>query len=421
MAALAIVGMCLGLGVPGGVLQPDTVKELSLHVKELKEQLKVKIEEHSLKQEAAALESEISMVDSPVPASMAEVAHSGGLLLADALSDHVTTESVAKAGSCALDICGICTCTYSSPRLSSASCPSIMAAFKQLYTPTTCARQIPQAVTLNEAQCMQVSSMSQDAARAQGLSISCTASSSSPGGSSGGGSSSCFAKSSTTACRVSEPTLSPDDAYAICYSSKSRAVAVGTSTGKPAERMLMADLEVGDLVLTSHGAGGLALTRILAKQHANAETTAPMLTLHTADGASLSLTPDHAIYINGQLAPAADATVGALLTNARGEAVAIKRIVAIADAAVINPVTGSGTILAADRGTPFLAASHPMWIAPLLLSSLTARIVANGAIILAGDAVGAAPFVGALLTKIAATVALAALVKRLGKSSRLSQ
>jgi len=210
----------------------------------------------------------------------------------------------------------------------------------------------------------------------------------------------CFDKQATTACRVTDAT--PSAAYNACFRGKAIA---------GAERVLMADLAASDLVLTSTE-GELAITSVVANQHAASDETAPMLTLHTSGGAALSLTLDHAIFIDGKLAAAADAKVGSSLTNARGEATTIKRIVRSEAAAIINPVTASGTILASDKGTPFLAASHPMYIAPYVLASPAARAVVNAAIFVAGDVVDVATFAASLLAKIGATAALVALTKK---------
>ena len=51
-------------------------------------------------------------------------------------------------------------------------------------------------------------------------------------------------------------------------------------------------------------AGSLVLTRVVVNQHAASEGRflAEVLTLQTNDGTSLTLTPDHAIFIDGKLA-----------------------------------------------------------------------------------------------------------------------
>jgi hypothetical protein len=217
--------------------------------------------------------------------------------------------------------------------------------------------------------------------------------------------SSCFAKDLTSSCRLVEMDATPQAAFAACYPASTRRGRLAAAEASVAELVLMASLKAGDLVLTSDANGGLALTHVLVNQHATvAELTARVLTLHTSNGARLSLTPDHAIYIDGALAAAATAVVGASLTDAHGRSTTISRIVETLDAPIINPVTASGTILAADRGAPLLAASHPIWIAPLLLSSSLVRSTVNGALLVCGDVSSVGLGAAVVLAKLAATL-----------------
>ena len=145
---------------------------------------------------------------------------------------------------------------------------------------------------------------------------------------------------------------------------------------------------------------------MLAVQHATGEQLSNMLTLHTADDTTLSLTPEHALFVDGILAAASDAKVGSTLTRADGSATKVLRIAYAEAAVIINPVTASGTILASDFGAPVLAASHPIWIAPLVLRSPFVRALVNGAVYIVGDVTNMMFFGIILLAKVAATLAV---------------
>ena len=116
-----------------------------------------------------------------------------------------------------------------------------------------------------------------------------------------------------------------------------------------AARTPMTDLRSGDHVLTLVG-GAPAVTRVFLTEHVAKTEATPVRTLHHAGG-SLTVTPDHAIELDGVFAPARAAHVGSKLTTADG-AVRIERVVEGREG-IINPVTLTGTILAADNaGTP---------------------------------------------------------------------
>ena len=93
-----------------------------------------------------------------------------------------------------------------------------------------------------------------------------------------------------------------------------------------------------------------------------------MTTLHHANG-SLTVTPDHVLRIDGAFAPARTAHVGSVLSMHGGDSV-VTRVSGGATEAIINPITTSGTILAADEtGAPVLASVYGEWIASYLLHS----------------------------------------------------
>ena len=128
-----------------------------------------------------------------------------------------------------------------------------------------------------------------------------------------------------------------------------------------------------------------------------------MLTFHTAAGA-VSMTPDHAVFADGQLVAAAQVKVGSLLSTG-----AVKRITK-GEAAIINPVTASGTIVADG----VLAASNPLWIASLTVDAPLARAVVNAVLYAVGDV----DSVAAGFVKVAVTAFLgAAALKQLKKGS----
>ena len=189
--------------------------------------------------------------------------------------------------------------------------------------------------------------------------------------------------------------MSVEAAYVACYGSGGDALASApanaalmTERGASAEAVLMASLEVGDAVLTVAADGGLEVTRIVVNQHQHDDDEAELLVLHLSSGAELVLTPTHAIFADGALVAASEATVGAVLECRAEVGAAAKVVVERVEktrGAVINPVTAAGTLLASDRGPPVLAASHPIWIAPILVGSVVARALVNAALGAVGD------------------------------------
>ena len=163
----------------------------------------------------------------------------------------------------------------------------------------------------------------------------------------------------------------------------------------------MADLAVGDLVL-----GGEGATAVVAVQHKAVDTFAEMLTFHLTDGATVSMTPDHAVFVDGTLVAAAQAKVGSRFSGG----VIIKRITE-GEAAIINPVTASGTIVADG----ILAASNPMWIASLTVDAPLTRAFVNAALYAAGDTnTVIAGFCG-VIAKAAASAAMLVFAARISR------
>lgn len=224
-----------------------------------------------------------------------------------------------------------------------------------------------------------------------------------------------------------QPTASPDAAYDACYltgtQAGSEATAADLGQDLAAELVLMDALVAGDRVLTSTMEGALAITRVVVVQHDRAALLAPVTTMHTTGGSSLSLTSTHALYIDGKLLSAAEAKVGTTLTTATGEAVRIKRVTTPDEfVEVINPVTAAGTLLASDEGQPLLAASHPIWIAPTVVEgSALDRALVNAAIAYVGDvsSIGAGVAYGGakLVTTLAVIGFTVAALRRVRKSA----
>lgn len=164
----------------------------------------------------------------------------------------------------------------------------------------------------------------------------------------------CFDRETTFACRVANLAVSAASAYAQCF---------GQAAGLDAERVLMASLASGDRVLASPD----LISRIIVNVHrAEITTTAAMLTLETTSGGVVSLTPDHALSLDGFVAAAREARPGNVL--ATGER--LSRVTRRAGGAVINPFTTAGTILAAGSdGPPILATTFSAWFAQWLLDT----------------------------------------------------
>ena len=108
--------------------------------------------------------------------------------------------------------------------------------------------------------------------------------------------------------------------------------------------------------------------------------------------------------------------VGSLLSTG-----AVTRITT-SKGAIINPVTASGTILAADHGAPVLATTYgSLSIAHIMLGSTAARVLINTCMYVAGDVDSVSSFLGAALAalvKISATLAVARRVLKTRNTSK---
>jgi len=163
----------------------------------------------------------------------------------------------------------------------------------------------------------------------------------------------------TLACRRNDLSIiSPLDAYTQCW---------GNSQGTEAERVALTDLRAGDVVLDT----ARSWTRVVVNEHVAEHSPAgkaSMLTLHYPQG-SLTVTPDHYIRMGESFAPASDAIAGGTLHGPEGQTT-ISRVEAAGLEVIVNPITTSGTILAADPGgLPVEATTFGGWIAPQVLGS----------------------------------------------------
>ena len=103
---------------------------------------------------------------------------------------------------------------------------------------------------------------------------------------------------------------------------------------------------------------------MIVNQHA-ADTwrSRALVTLNHARG-SITVTPDHALWVDGVPAPARLATPGTTLTLGAGGAVVVESV-HVSAGSVVNPLTPSGTIVAADAGgDPVVATTLGEWILP---------------------------------------------------------
>jgi hypothetical protein len=118
----------------------------------------------------------------------------------------------------------------------------------------------------------------------------------------------------------------------------------------------MAALRSGDHVMD----GPASYTRVIINQHAAVNVESPLLEI-AADVATITLTPDHVLSVDGKFVPAREAMVGSKLSGAA-------KVLSVShkQGAVINPLTSSGKIL-----TPggILASTYPEWIAEYMLNS----------------------------------------------------
>jgi hypothetical protein len=162
----------------------------------------------------------------------------------------------------------------------------------------------------------------------------------------------CFAKETTTACRLTNPAAVASAAFDDCFNN---------AQGNQAERVLMANLVAGDLVLSAKD----EIARVVVNQHMPTSLTSPTVTIQHATG-SISLTPDHVIFADGEFVAAREVKVGSVLSQN-----SVVSDVVVSMHTIINPLTTNSRILAAGvEGQPVEASTHPEWIASFMLSTV---------------------------------------------------
>jgi len=160
----------------------------------------------------------------------------------------------------------------------------------------------------------------------------------------------CFSETAT-ACRLNDAALLPSTAFAQCFGAANANAATG------AARVQMRALKAGDIVLSSP----TETTRVIVNQHRLARLASGVVVLEHETG-SLALTPDHVLWADGAFRATSEIRAGSVL-----EPASKVTKVAAATHAVVNPLTTSGTILAAGpAGGPVVASVFPEWIAHLL-------------------------------------------------------
>lgn len=162
-------------------------------------------------------------------------------------------------------------------------------------------------------------------------------------------------------CRLINPAAESSAAFDDCYGDKvHKAMDL-----RVAERVLMARLSSGDLVLASPSEA----TRVIVNQHTTESKTWPMLDITHSVG-TLSLTADHVLLVDGAFVPAASARAGSVLSSG-----ATIESVGASTGGIISPLTASGTILAAGpTGAPVIASVFGEWAATYMLGRSTASL-----------------------------------------------
>ena len=103
----------------------------------------------------------------------------------------------------------------------------------------------------------------------------------------------------------------------------------------------MADLAVGDKVLTHNG----VFTEVFMFSHRLEEATNTFLELKTAGGATLALTSNHYLYVNGNLREAQYVKIGDSLTLASGKLDKVLSVGRVKKDGIFNPHTLQGDIV----------------------------------------------------------------------------
>lgn len=167
-------------------------------------------------------------------------------------------------------------------------------------------------------------------------------------------------------------------------------------------RVAMADLAVGDVVRVAAGTHAAAWSPVYFFSHKDPAGGAAYtyVTLTTASGAALTLTPSHYVMADGVATAAGAVTVGQALTTASGTPSAVTAISrAVRRGGLYNPHTLAGTIVVDG----VLASTYTTAVHPTVASGLLAPLRAAWR---AGLSVGGGWLDGARAGRAAAVAAL---------------
>jgi hypothetical protein len=144
----------------------------------------------------------------------------------------------------------------------------------------------------------------------------------------------CTAGSMCTAGNIVSP-VTPSTSSSNCFPASATVQLESGAT------VTMAELEIGASVLAAPG----VYSKVYMFSHRLAETKTAFVALETASGASLLLTPDHYLHINGSLAAASTVQIGHLVTLADGSKATVSKVSKQWAAGLYNPHTLHGDIV----------------------------------------------------------------------------
>jgi len=124
----------------------------------------------------------------------------------------------------------------------------------------------------------------------------------------------------------------------------------------------MSDLAVGDRVLV----GANTYSEVYMFGHRDASAEATFVTIATSNGQSISLSPNHYIYVNGKLAVASSVKVGDVVIVRDDSEVTVTAVSQARDTGLYNPHTMQGDIVV--NGVK--ASTYTAVVAPALAHSM---------------------------------------------------
>eukprot|EP00798_Chlamydomonas_sp_ICE-L_P024883 gene24883-10548_t len=129
------------------------------------------------------------------------------------------------------------------------------------------------------------------------------------------------------------------------------------------QQVTMGELRAGDLVMAMDDTSGRRFAdRVVRNVHAGQfSRTGTVLDLHHSGGSAVSVTPGHAVFVDGAYMAAKDAGVGGAMLAAPQDGAAPVEVlitrISEREAQLVNPITDSGRILAGEGSV--LAGSVP--------------------------------------------------------------